>query len=53
MMGDQCPRCKHYTKDLKCRAFPKGIPLEILQGLLDHTKKIKGDQGIRFEAVTE
>jgi len=32
-----------------CKAFTKGIPLEIWQGKNDHTKPYKDDNGIQFE----
>jgi len=32
-----CPYCVHYTGDLKCEAFPDGIPKEILNGDNDHS----------------
>lgn len=33
-----CNLCKHYLFDLKCTAFPEGIPMEILKGENDHSK---------------
>jgi hypothetical protein len=33
----------------KCKAFPDGIPEDILTGVLDHTKEYPGDHGIQFE----
>lgn len=33
-----CFMCRHYTQDLKCRAFPRGIPKAILNGLFEHTR---------------
>jgi hypothetical protein len=33
----------------KCKAFPDGIPLEIIEGKLDHTQPYEGDRGIRFK----
>lgn len=35
----------------KCRAFPDGIPDEILNGFNDHRKPYKGDSGIQFELI--
>ena len=32
-----------------CKAFPYGIPDEILVEGYDHTKEFKGDKGIKFE----
>jgi len=49
----QCFFCKQYTEKLRCKAFPKGIPKEILLGKHDHTKPFKGDNGIRFEPIEE
>lgn len=51
MMGFQCVNCIHLFDDLKCLAFPNGIPREILTGMVDHIKEYEGDGGIRFESV--
>jgi hypothetical protein len=45
----QCVFCIHNRGNAKCSAFPKGIPLEILDNTLDHRKPIEGDNDIRFE----
>ena len=34
----QCFMCRHYRQDLKCKAFPRGIPKKILSGEFDHRK---------------
>jgi hypothetical protein len=34
---------------LKCKAFPEGIPDEILINGNKHNKPFKGDKGIQFE----
>lgn len=34
-----------------CKAYPKGIPLEIFREEVDHTKEYKGDKGITYEAI--
>lgn len=48
----QCHGCKNWKKGtLTCKAFPDGIPQGILINAIDHTKHIKGDNGIKFEAV--
>lgn len=36
--------------DLTCRAFPRGIPQEILDGY-DHTRPYPGDSGVVFESL--
>lgn len=32
-----------------CRAFPTGIPEDVLAGRNDHTQPIDGDGGLRYE----
>jgi uncharacterized protein with gpF-like domain len=45
----QCSLCTHRTAfTAKCKAFPDGIPSEILTGRADHRKPVKGDHGIQF-----
>jgi len=36
---------------LCCKAFPSGIPDEVLQGENDHREPYPGDNGIRFEPI--
>lgn len=45
----QCAFCKHLKKDLKCNAFPNGIPEKIINGGHDHKNPFPNDNGIRFE----
>lgn len=40
----QCILCEHYTQNMKCKAFPKGIPLKISSGEHDHSKKYGGEE---------
>ncbi len=52
MQIDLCNRCKHYLTDLKCIAFPEGIPAEILTGKNNHSKPLpKQDNEIVFEPI--
>lgn len=36
-----------------CKAFPKGIPEEIISGKHDHRKPFRGDKGILYKSVLE
>lgn len=47
--SDQCISCKHYRMLLKCKAYPDGIPVDIITGKHDHTKPFPGDNGVRYE----
>lgn len=60
LLSRQCKSCKHYLEDggwndykPYCKAFPKGIPESIQLEKRDHTRKYKGDNGIRFEPIEE
>lgn len=47
-----CNRCKHYRDNAKCKAFPDGIPEDILTGEFDHVKRHpKQDNNIVFETT--
>lgn len=46
MYKSQCAKCKLYNEDeATCKAFPKGIPENMLEGDIKHDKPIKGQQG--------
>jgi len=48
-----CHSCKHYhdfSYPPTCKAFPEGIPDDILDGKDDHTQPVRGDRGIRYES---
>lgn len=44
-----CHRCVHRTSVRNCKAFPDGIPGDILAGRVMHTQPYAGDRGIQFE----
>lgn len=54
-----CYNCKYFNKNreqqgyFECKAYPFGIPEEILTSEIDHTKPYKGDNGIQFEPINE
>ena len=47
-----CYDCKHFMRyddgKFRCKAFPSGIPFEIIAWLHDHHEPYPGDQGIQF-----
>lgn len=49
-----CHDCKNYLGELKCAAFPEGIPEIILNGENDHSEPLKDQENdIVFESETE
>jgi len=52
-----CATCKHITgcenRILKCKAYPNGIPREILTLKEDHRNPLPGDNGIQYEPEIE
>jgi len=51
MENNICYRCNNYYWMGKCKAFPEGIPDEIMMGKLIHNKPYKGDKGIIFDPL--
>jgi len=52
MTISQCTFCAHRSPDAtNCRAFPEGIPVEIITNEHDHTVKFHGDNGILYKPV--
>jgi len=47
-----CNRCANTFGFGKCKAFPEGIPHEILAGDNDHSNPFPGDHGIQFQFLT-
>jgi len=50
----QCSKCLNKykpdgTRIMKCKAFPAGIPEEIILNEISHKKPYPGDNGILFE----
>ena len=58
-ISEQCWFCKRFNVEfnsnekINCAAFNSGIPDEILNGEVGHTKPYKGDNGIVFEEIQE
>ena len=50
-MSEQCAVCKHIIEALRCRAFPEGVPEDILNGKFDHTQPHRGDHGLRYKRM--
>jgi len=40
----ECIICKHYLGKLRCKAFPKVIPKEIVLGKKEHNKVLDGQR---------
>ena len=52
MQDRRCFNCLNYKKDLKCIAFPNGIPKEILLGENNHSKPLENQaNNIIFEEL--
>ena len=53
MTSVQCASCKHYRDDLKCAAYPKGIPVAIMTSRESHKVPRDGDHGIQWEPASQ
>lgn len=55
-MAPICYGCAHLLQydypELKCKAFPDGVPMPIVDGAADHRKRYEGDNGIVFSPKT-
>lgn len=48
----QCTFCAHRSPDgTRCKAYPRGIPVEILFNEHDHRQPFHGDNGIRYQPI--
>ncbi len=45
----QCNTCINFLGDGKCKAFPNGIPKELITTEYTHKEEYEGDNGIRYE----
>jgi hypothetical protein len=50
-----CVSCRHLRgfEPPVCAAFPQGIPAAVASGELSHRAPIAGDNGLRFDEMTE
>src|SRR5690242_12229504 len=54
-----CLACRHLhlsesdPRRLACAAFPRGLPVLMLDGTADHRYPVPGDGGIRFEPAED
>ena len=52
MINIQCKRCEYFYNGrdyFSCKAYPKGIPPEIITGNHNHVNRYKGDNNITFK----
>jgi len=53
----KCLMCRHFDRTepdsyaLRCKAFPQGIPMDIVQGEQEHVTPYPGDNGILYEQI--
>jgi hypothetical protein len=48
----QCTFCAHRSPDgTACKAFPTGIPVELLYNEHDHRMEFPGDNGVRYQPI--
>ncbi|MCJ7754171.1 MAG: hypothetical protein MUP13_06380 [Thermoanaerobaculales bacterium] len=48
----QCTFCAHRSPDgSACKAYPSGIPIELLYNEHDHRMGFPGDNGVRYQPI--
>jgi len=48
----QCTFCAHRSPDgTACKAYPNGIPVELLYNDHDHRLEFAGDNGVRYQPI--
>jgi hypothetical protein len=48
-ISEECASCVHFSRNCPaCRAFPNGIPEDILSGRVSHEDEYDGDGGYRY-----
>ncbi|MEE0929453.1 MAG: hypothetical protein UIM53_00475 [Acutalibacteraceae bacterium] len=47
-----CNSCIYNHRDLTCDAFPKGIPIELINRE-EHDTSFPGDNGIRYKPIED
>ena len=53
-----CRTCTHFKRNNKedvaaCKAFPDGIPVDIIIGRKSHKQPVEGDHGLQFELAPD
>lgn len=54
MQSPICNDCIHFNRQSltpKCKAYPQGIPIQIIRNIVSHKKSFIGDNGIRFKKI--
>ena len=51
----QCLDCNNFISrsgsDFLCKAFPEGIPADLLWNRISHQENVPGDNGIKYEGI--
>lgn len=53
VLVSQCMFCQHFDESVReqnlCKAFPEGIPQEVMLNQVDHRHPVAGDEGVRWK----